>query len=758
MTAAFRLLITAFLAMVFSVLFPAHLHAQRVAVVASDTDVNIGDVHAKLNAAGLTDVTAINISTQSGVTPTLETLQQFDAILTWSNLSFASAATFGDRLADYVDGGGAVVEAALVFHPVAAVRIGGRWASQGYDIFSVGALNMGSGLTLVAAKPQHPILNGVASFNGGDLSFHHALNVQGCADVVATWSNQRPLIATRPGPHGGNIVALNFYPVSSDVNNGLWLSSTDGGMLLANALRFAAAGASAPPPSSSNGPAVALVAADDASRVTDVKCKLEQTALFSRVDVIDARVATPTLASLLDYAAVLTWANGSYGDAAALGTMLADFADQDRGVVQSVVNPASGTLLGGRWTTDGYRPFSAGGLVSGSQQSLVTALPGHVILNGVAQFDGGSSSAHATPVLPEAANAVVATWNLDGQPLVGAGRAPSGGRSVGLNLYPPSSDAAAGLWNSATDGARLMANALLFAANRFPSIDAGVNQSAEAGSQVGASFTLNGSASDLDGDALSFAWSGAGTATIASITVDVPPPPAPQKSHTVTMTLTVSDGKGGEVSDTVDLTVTDTTAPVLQNMPTGTLTANATSGAGADVTYGPVTALDAVDGNVPVNCSHAGTFPVGDTLVTCSATDSRINQVVETFIVRVVGASAPGRMLGAGFVRANGRRHAFKFSVRETEQGEQGEFEMKVDRHQFVATSIESMAFSGNSVLFRGTGHHNGVAGHTYEVLAVDNGEPGHQDRVRITITGPSGANVVEGELNGGNVQLLPTK
>ena len=37
------------------------------------------------------------------------------------------------------------------------------------------------------------------------------------------------------------------------------------------------------------------------------------------------------------------------------------------------------------------------------------------------------------------------------------------GRIVGLNMYPPSSDAVAGGWNAATAGARLMANALLFA-------------------------------------------------------------------------------------------------------------------------------------------------------------------------------------------------------------------------------------------------------------------------------------------------------
>ncbi len=133
------------------------------------------------------------------------------------------------------------------------------------------------------------------------------------------------------------------------------------------------------------------------------------------------------------------------------------------------------------------------------------------------------------------------------------------------------------MWDATTDGARLMANALLYASNRTPSADAGADQTIEATSPTGVSFSLNGTGSDLDGDPMTFAWSGAATGNTASMTLDVPPPAAPATSQTYTMTLTVSDGRGGVSTDDVLLTVTDTTGPVLSGVPAGPIDLVATS-------------------------------------------------------------------------------------------------------------------------------------------------------------------------------------
>ncbi len=81
----------------------------------------------------------------------------------------------------------------------------------------------------------------------------------------------------------------------------------------------------------------------------------------------------------------------------------------------------------------------------------------------------------------------------------------------------------------------------------------------------------------------------------------------------------------------------DTTAPDITGMPSNII-AEATGPGGAQVSWQAPTANDAVDGAVNVSCSPAsGTiFPLGTTLVDCSAQDSRSNSDTETFMVSVL--------------------------------------------------------------------------------------------------------------------------
>src|SRR5439155_20634739 len=59
---------------------------------------------------------------------------------------------------------------------------------------------------------------------------------------------------------------------------------------------------------------------------------------------------------------------------------------------------------------------------------------------------------------------------------------------------------------------------------------------------------------------------------------------------------------------------------------------------GKVVTYTPPTATDDLDGSLPVTCTppSGGMFPIGETIVTCSATDSSGHKVSVTFKVTVV--------------------------------------------------------------------------------------------------------------------------
>jgi len=757
--------------------------AQKVLLVAAEDPASTEDVRAKLAATGLLSQVDV-VDARTGPTPSLATLLTYDAILTWSDFPYGESDALGTALAGYVDAGHGVVQAVFSVTADPSLALGGRWSAWGFNAFASGDINFMDSLTLVPTQPAHPILDGVIGVNGGSTTFFHQNAVPGaCASIVARWSNGEPLVTVRRGPAGGRVIGLNMYPVSGDALFGSWLATTDGARLMANALRFAAS----PQTPDGSGPKVALLAADDAVMAEDVSCKLQQTGLFGRVDRIDARdVTAPTLATLLQYDAVLAWNDGPYGAPGTLGDALADYIDQAHGVVQGLFtfDPAPGPRLQGRWKSAGYQAFSDGNQAPPATLSFAVNVPGHSILKGVSTFNGGTSSFHSAPILAVPGTTVVANW-ADGQPLVGVRVSPAGGRIVGLNMFPPSSDARPDLWDATTDGARLLANTLLFAAtppgaaNRAPIASAGADQTIEASSPAGASFTVHASAADEDNDPLTYAWSGAASGSGTALTVTLPPPAAPSKSKTYTLTLTVSDGNGGQASDDVLLTVTDTTGPVLSNLPASTVTATATSDSGTSVSFGPVKANDAVDGPRPVACSPSGVFPVGDTVVTCSSSDTRGNTTKASFTVHVIGASTPGHMFGDGFVRCNDLTYDFTFDVRERGSYERGWLDLRVKGFgrnrrddRFRAWSVDSVAFSDDptirpgysyrpqvdTVLFSGTGEWNGRSGYHYSVLATDQGEPGrHRESIRIDITAPNGTVVahVDGVLSGGNVQSV---
>jgi hypothetical protein len=111
---------------------------------------------------------------------------------------------------------------------------------------------------------------------------------------------------------------------------------------------------------------------------------------------------------------------------------------------------------------------------------------------------------------------------------------------------------------------------------------------------------------------------------------------------TTTVNCSATDRADNTASGNFDVTVRDTTAPVIA--PHGDVTAEATSSSGALVTYASPATSDAVDGAKTANCTPAsgGQFPLGDTTITCNATDAAGNQATSTtFKVTVRDTTAP---------------------------------------------------------------------------------------------------------------------
>ncbi len=156
------------------------------------------------------------------------------------------------------------------------------------------------------------------------------------------------------------------------------------------------------------------------------------------------------------------------------------------------------------------------------------------------------------------------------------------------------------------------------------------NATVEATSGSGSTFSYtNPTATDLEGAPTVVCTPGSGSTFPLGVT-------------TVTCTATdVTSGANEQVQTSFTVTVVDTTPPTV-SVP-GDVQAEATSTAGATVTYGAASAIDLVDGPIVPTCAplSGGPFPLGTTPVQCAATDAHGNSTSATFKVVVDDTTAP---------------------------------------------------------------------------------------------------------------------
>jgi hypothetical protein len=114
---------------------------------------------------------------------------------------------------------------------------------------------------------------------------------------------------------------------------------------------------------------------------------------------------------------------------------------------------------------------------------------------------------------------------------------------------------------------------------------------------------------------------------------------------TTVVTCDAVDVHGNTGSSTFNVTVTSDETPPVLNLPVD-IVAPALNASGTAVDY-TVSANDAVDGPVPVTCLPASGswFPIGSTIVNCSASDAHGNRAEGSFLVSVrypIGAECGG--------------------------------------------------------------------------------------------------------------------
>jgi len=194
-------------------------------------------------------------------------------------------------------------------------------------------------------------------------------------------------------------------------------------------------------------------------RLEDVRSKILSCGIGS-VDTFNARTKTPTSDLLFKYNAILFFSYHGFNQHE-LGNLLASYVDNGGGVVIGTYsNCGRGNRLEGRWGESGYDPIVLGTTCRVKSLAVANSMQHHPVFRGVRTFNGGTQSSHGDGKIHPGAT-LIAEW-ANGRPLV-AEHTRFAGRVVGLNFYPPSSDAAEGCWDSATDGRRILTNALLHA-------------------------------------------------------------------------------------------------------------------------------------------------------------------------------------------------------------------------------------------------------------------------------------------------------
>jgi len=217
----------------------SNIYSQSVLICGSPLEaVWLTDVQMKIQASG--QFVAVDIFNTSFATPTAESMFPYDAILVFTDSPPSDAITFGNNIASYIDQGGGVVN--CVFS-MASVPIMGLFGTTNYAVAEyANAQSENIPLSLgTIPNPNHPILNGVISFNGGSSSYHSPGTLFAPGSTVdAYWSNGQWLVATREnvGTLSVRRADLNFYPPSSDVRPDFWDASTNGALLMANALTW----------------------------------------------------------------------------------------------------------------------------------------------------------------------------------------------------------------------------------------------------------------------------------------------------------------------------------------------------------------------------------------------------------------------------------------------------------------------------------------------------------------------------------------
>jgi hypothetical protein len=186
----------------------------------------------------LPNVTQVDIFDGIAGTPTLAQMQQYGTIIALTNLDYQNSTAVGDRLADFIDGGGKVVATDWSWSGCCG-SIQGRWLSGGYSPFNFPATPANFLRSLGTFTAGHPLMQGVSALN---TEFGMTSTLTSGTTLVASYTDGSPAVAVKGSSigisgHPGDEVLLVLSPTA-------W--SGDFARIIYNASSSASGGASCP--------------------------------------------------------------------------------------------------------------------------------------------------------------------------------------------------------------------------------------------------------------------------------------------------------------------------------------------------------------------------------------------------------------------------------------------------------------------------------------------------------------------------------
>ena len=183
----------------------------KVLIYASDNNTTgAEEAKTQLIATGLFADENIDIALDGDFRFEYSDIQQYKAILVWSNYSFNNPANVGNVLKEYVDNGGGVILSTYCYSTPWAIQ--GGILDPGYSPFIPdftqnvsGTLDMGS-----ITDPGHPVFNGIIAAPDYWFNSNYSnpdLNIDGI--LLAQDTNGNNVVAISPNQ---KVVGINIYP------------------------------------------------------------------------------------------------------------------------------------------------------------------------------------------------------------------------------------------------------------------------------------------------------------------------------------------------------------------------------------------------------------------------------------------------------------------------------------------------------------------------------------------------------------------